>query len=365
MTASELTFAINAGVCLKASENAAEYASSWPWEMWVIEPEKLTQSIRVRSIPKQSIWAIFTRIEATILESAEHGDTNPNKRLMSAFSDSRQRKFVERVMNLPAEARQKCCRSYALSRAVRYFQNENRNRVELSPAFLSENPENEYQFPVNTIGMIRHALWGMTVENVPLSRSLNDSYDFGFRRCPAFAIAPHAMNWFVFIPALYVGAGDTKKAIQDWRALLWYNDVEYSYRDGRIAIRRAWLTQNPNTSEPDPVYRFLRKPTRATRDEALVFLSGHAGDTQLLYGSTSKRGRRPDPKATELGRLCYEALQDGVKASNIIRRVQAALNRPITDSDVYTYAKRYARRFNRAYPPEVPKKHQFPTSSKP
>ena len=59
-----------------------------------------------------------------------------------------------------------------------------------------------------------------------------------------------------------------------------------------------------------------------------------------------RRKKRRGPKITrptlELGKFCYELIKEGVPRKNICKRVREQINRIMGESDVTTYARRYA-----------------------
>lgn len=71
---------------------------------------------------------------------------------------------------------------------------------------------------------------------------------------------------------LYLGTGSANTEISEWRAAFWFKDIADGYTQSGKQLQAYWLQQVPNTSDPDPVYRFIREPSDRLRNEAQVFL---------------------------------------------------------------------------------------------
>jgi hypothetical protein len=179
-------------------------------------------------------------------------------------------RFAQRLKELTSKERLSCCG----------HSEANVQLVEGRPLLLDPWHEGDLLFGDDPIAWIRnglHAIDRRVLRSLPPMVPVSD-----FLPCPALTIQPCELPGgrkitTPTIPALYIGLHPVNQVIDEWRAHFWFRDIQDGYARAGERLQERWLQRVPNTSEPDPVYRFIREPSERLRDEALIFLR-HAHD---------------------------------------------------------------------------------------
>lgn len=265
----------------------------WLWDVEIVDLPALYQKTKLRQVTRKETLRLLLDLSDGILKtgSKDEADLPPLFKLTDKEAKFRSR-FAQRIGELTAVERLGCC---GHSKANVKFSDGR-------PLLLDPWHEGELLFGDDPIAWIRNGLWALDQR---VLRSLPPT-SLGFLPCPALTIRPCELPGGRKIttptnPALYIGLRPVNQVIDEWRAHFWFQNIRDGYALAGERLQERWLQRVPNTSEPDPVYRFIREPSERLRDEALIFLR-HAhdkvrGSKGVGRGKPHNMGAKPSPLA--------------------------------------------------------------------
>jgi hypothetical protein len=261
--------------------------------MEIIDVHALQQVLRATDLDYVDVLRLLFDLSDVILRDKLRGDVDLLSVLAATKNETASRKeLAQRVTRLKPVDRLRCC---ATNKA---------NVRNVGGRFLLLNPHNESEllFGDSPVAWIRNGLWAIAPKILPLSSSAGGGW---FLSCPALAIQPceapgNRKITTRTVPALYIGTRFRNTEIAEWRARFWVRDIADGYALRGKELQAAWLQQVPGAAEPDPVYRFLRAPSKDLRDEALLFLrQAHdkVHERTDVGGGKPAKVARPSPAA--------------------------------------------------------------------
>ena len=260
-----------------------ERPDAWPWEIEVIDLPAMHRKIDMPQVSlEETLRLLVDLVDASLKVGTENMENLPPVITLTEKEIRLRLRFAQRIGKLTPVERLGCCGNNKVG--VRL--------VDGRPLLLDPWHEGELLFGDGPIAWIRNGLHA--IDRRVLSSPLPPIRTSDLLPCPALTIQPCELPGGrkitnPTIPALYIGLRPVNRVIDDWRATFWFRDIRDGYALAGERLQECWLQRIPSTSEPDPIYRFIREPSERLRDEALTFLR-HAHD---------KRRKRAEPGGSE------------------------------------------------------------------
>ena len=231
------------------------------------------QKVRVPEIGNHSTCLrLLADLSQVLADSDTQSKTDPLSRLKFTGRHAKHhRTFLERVLALSPEERLTCCIPTDVLRSD--FPDTIYVRLVDGRALLVDSDTHELMFGNDPVGWIRSGLEAISSHYFSLPPSLPNE----FTACEALTLCPCEASVYdrivtkPTIPALYTGDGFENDALLHWRSNFWMSDISAGYAKARKHLRACWLRPVPRASRPDPVYRFIQKPSALLQKEASIF----------------------------------------------------------------------------------------------
>lgn len=240
---------------------------SWPWEMEIIDLDLLSHNLKVARTPVLKVAALLMDLSGLILRDRLPHDADLIQLVgrIGRPVSAPLRGVIKGLAALAPKDRLRCC--VHIKTDVRI--------VGGRALLLDPDHEGELLFGDDPVNRIHNGLWALNPGVLSEPRSSTSS--LWFLPCPAFVLSPCILPHgpridSLTIPALYIGLHSVYRTIHCWQAGFWLNDISRGYAICGKDLQERWLQQVPGARKPDPVYRFLLKPSERLRQECLVFL---------------------------------------------------------------------------------------------
>lgn len=235
--------------------------------MEVIDLHLLSHNLKVTRPIVLRVAALLVDLSGVILRDGLPPDADliPLVDRVGRSVDASLRGMVKRIAAFTPTERLRCCSHIKMNVRI----------VGGRALLLDPDHEGELLFGDDPVNRIHNGLWALN-QGV-LSEPRSSSSSLWFLPCPAFVLSPCILPHgpridSLTIPALYIGLQGVYRAIYCWQAGFWLNDISRGYAICGKDLQEHWLQQVPGARKPDPVYRFLLKPSERLRQECLVFL---------------------------------------------------------------------------------------------
>lgn len=185
--------------------------------------------------------------------------------------------FLKAIERLTDEQRRSCC----------WLNNAGVYKRDGHALFSNPWKLEETLFQDNPIGWIKNGLFCIDDSCLPLS---DGNVGMNYARCTSLEFAPTTAIaesiGDAITPWIYTVDSDFRIAIRTVRAWHWLCEIKDGYKALGSELSRAWLAKAPTAPLPDPVYRFLNRPSVRLKREAENFMNLVIGETAICGAPT-------------------------------------------------------------------------------
>ena len=256
----------------------------WPFHVEVVSIDALLKKLEVPKIDYDTAVTLLQELSDAVERAAIEGNPDPIDLLKFQGKGNKARKaFCQGVRQLSPEERADCCLSQLAGA-----------RIVNDRAFAFDpNEDGKLLFEDTPLGWMQNALSAIWLEFNPPDLLVQHF----FKPCSALTIEPCRIDGdreihVTTVPALVYRKHDTVKAINGWVAGCYFRDIKDGYAQYHKQLEEYWREPVPNTSERNPVYRFIREPDDQLLKEAILFLQ--QVQAELVGDITQDQTKPPD-----------------------------------------------------------------------